>query len=202
MSKVDELSRAEHIASNWRLIAVVIAFGLTMIGGALLMAHFRLGMAGAVLLVVIAIGFTAFIMRGVARRLAESGCGSAAMMRYNRRMMLSSIGYMVALLGAVYLHKQQLVSGPLLWGIALVPAAFVLAMVWAMTMLIVEERDEYLRYRVIKQALFATSGLLALATIWGFLEQFNLVGHVPAWAAVPVFAVLAGLGQCFRGLRS
>jgi hypothetical protein len=201
MSGADDGRQATVVAANRRIIATMLGFAVVMIGGALLVVHLRLGMAGAIPLMLVAIGFTVLIMRGISRQMAATGCGSPAMLRYNGRMLYGSIGYMAALIGAVNLYKQTLVSGPLLWVVALVPAVFVLAMVWAMAMLIVEERDEYLRHRVIKQTLFATSGLLAVATIWGFLEQFALVPHVPAWAAVPLFAVFLGLSQCFRGIR-
>jgi hypothetical protein len=201
MSEAEDKRRAAMVAANWRIAITMASFAVAMIGGALLVVHFRLGMLGAVMLVLIAIAFTTILMRGISRQMAANQCGSPAMLRYNRRMMYSSIGYMAALLGSVYLHNAKLVSGPLLWAAALVPAGFVLGMVWAMAMLIVEEQDEYLRYRVIRVMLFGTGGLLAVATVWGFLEQFRLVVHVPAWAAVPVFAVLMGLGQCFKSVR-
>ena len=44
--------------------------------------------------------------------------------------------------------------------------------------LLVEETDEYLRYRTIRSYLFGLGTLLTLATIWGFFEQFNLVFHL------------------------
>jgi hypothetical protein len=202
MNGEDETIRAAMRAGNRRLFVLVAAFGVTMIGGALLLVHYRLGIAGAVVLMLAAISFTILLMRGVSRQMAANQCGSPAMLRYNRRMMYSSIGYMAALLASVHLHNLKLLTGPLLWAVAMAPAVFVLAMVWTMARLVIEEQDEYLRYRVIKQMLFASGGLLAVATVWGFLEQFDLVVHVPAWAAVPVFATMLGLSQCFRSVRS
>ena len=134
--------------------------------------------------------------------LNRPGCASPAMLRYNKRMMWSSIAYMVGLMGAVWVYKEIALSRPLLVVVALVPAAAVLGMVWTMGRLLFEEDDECLRFRIVKQALFATGGLLAVSTVWGFLEMFGLVVHVPAWAAVPVFAVMLGVGQCFRWMRS
>ena len=71
-------------------------------------------------------------------------------------------------------------------------------MIAAMGRLIVEEEDEYLRYRFVRAALFWLGTLLTLATVWGFFEQFDLVPHAPGWMAVPVFALGLGIAQCGR----
>ena len=64
-----------------------------------------------------------------------------------------------------------------------------------MARLLAEEEDEYQRHRHVRASLFGLGTLLTLATIWGFFEQFDLVPHVPTWAAVPVFALGLGLAQ-------
>lgn len=160
------------------------------------------GGAGPALFLVFMIVITVLFMRSINKVSARSGCVSPTMLRYNKRMMWSSIAYMVGLMGAVSLYNEVALSRPLLAVVALVPAGAVLAMVWAMGRLLLEEDDEYLRYRIVKQALFATGGLLAVSTVWGFLEMFGLVVHVPAWATVPLFAIMLGVGQCFRWVRS
>ena len=58
------------------------------------------------------------------------------------------------------------------------------------------------KLKLAQSALFGTGALLVLATVWGFLEQFRLVPHVPAWAAIPVFAIAIGLSRCFNWARA
>lgn len=181
---------------------IIVAYVIVSIGGAFVLKWLELGWIGAAIFVVLMMGMAALLMRSAQSLGAEMGCGSPAIHRYNKRMMWSSMVYMIGLFGAVYLYRYGGVSGLLLWPVALVPAVAVLGMVWAMGKLLVEETDEYLRFRLVKQALFATGGLLAISTVWGFLEQFDLVIHIPAWATVPVFAIMLGVGQCFRWVRS
>ena len=120
------------------------------------------------------------------------------MVRYNRRMLAVSGLYVVGLLGAIWATDTLKPTGPLAYLIAFAPSVGVLAMVWTMARLLVEETDEYLRYRTIRSYLFGLGTLLTLATIWGFFEQFALVPHISNWAAVPVFAIGMGLSNCTR----
>lgn len=162
------------------------------------MIWFDLGWSGALLIVAIISVFTIAIVRTGERSAAESGCGSPAMVRYNRRMLTVSGLYVVGLLGAIWATATLKPTGPLAYLIAFAPSVGVLAMVWTMARLLVEETDEYLRYRTIRSYLFGLGTLLTLATIWGFFEQFALVPHIPNWAAVPVFAIGMGLSNCTR----
>lgn len=181
---------------------IVLGFLAATVGGGFAMKSLDLGWTGAAIYVVFLLAITVTLMRWVQRTGMQAGCSSAAITRYNRRMLWGTIGYMIGLFAAVWLFNSGHVGRPWLWGVALLPTVPVLAMVWAMGRLLVEEADEYIRFRLVKQALFATGGLLAVSTIWGFLEQFDLVVHVPVWASVPVFAVMLGVGQCFRWVRS
>jgi hypothetical protein len=71
-----------------------------------------------------------------------------------------------------------------------------------MAQLLVEEKDEYLRSRHVHHALVATGVTLSLATVWGFLEQFNVVPHVAAYWVFPAWAMSLGLSQCWSAVRS
>jgi len=50
-------------------------------------------------------------------------------------------------------------------------------------------------------ALWATGGLLAVATVWGFLEMFGLVPHIESWAAFPIWAVCLAPAQVLARRR-
>lgn len=128
-------------------------------------------------------------------RQAAAGALSPAARRYNRRMLIWSVGYVLCLGIAMtvrnYLHPQ----GALLWGIAILPSVPMLFFVWTLARYVVEEEDEYLRYRQTSAALIGLALVLLVGTLWGFLETFGVVPHVPAWWVVPVWAIGLGLGQ-------
>lgn len=128
-------------------------------------------------------------------RQAAAGALSPATRRYNRRMLIWSLGYVLCLGIAMtvrnYLHPQ----GALLWGIAVLPSVPMIFFVWTLARYVVEEEDEYLRYRQTSAALIGLALVLLAGTLWGFLETFGITPHVPAWWVVPVWAIGLGLGQ-------
>lgn len=134
---------------------------------------------------------------------AQRACGalSPATQRYNRRAMLWSFGYVFLLTVSVIGSRTLHLTGPLLWLLAVLPALPILYLLWAMGRYLAEEQDEYLRMRVVNAALFSTGLLLAVATVWGFLETFALVPHAPGWMAVPIWAVGLGLAGCVNRWR-
>ncbi len=138
-----------------------------------------------------------------AQKRQQAVCGnvSPAIMAYNRRMLIWSFAYMVALFGAITVYNQWKPSGPILWIIAIIPALPIVYFVWSLGRYLIEETDEYIRMTQVSAALFATGWLLVLATFWGFLESFGVAVHVPAWAAVPVWAVGLGVAQIWRAVR-
>ena len=107
----------------------------------------------------------------------------------NRRFLLR-LGISATVLGlsvVVVRHfiGQGLVSGPLLWVLALIPGLAMFGIFYAYGMLIVEQKDEFIRMLVIRQLVIATGVALAFATVWGFLEEFELVAHIyPYYVAV------------------
>ena len=181
-----------------RVLILVLAEGVALAVAIYLMIRFDLGWIGAVAIAVMVAIFALLLFRAGERRAIETGNFSSAMGRYNRRMLIASVGYMVGLFAAIYAHDNLPLTGVTAFAVALLPSAGVLGMVWAMARLIAEEEDEYQRYRYVRSSLFGLGTLLTLATIWGFFEQFDLVPHVPTWAAVPIFAMGLGLASCTR----
>lgn len=120
---------------------------------------------------------------------------SPATRRYNVRVVILSLVYAAFLLGAVYGFKHHLVSGPLAWIVAVLPALPIVGIFAAIGLYLVEERDEYLRMLMVRQTLWASGFALSIATVWGFLESFELVSHVEVyWVSVLWFGGL-GLGN-------
>lgn len=125
---------------------------------------------------------------------------NAAQRRYFWRVLVACMGYAVTLILANYLIDVVRVPPMLAVGAALLPALFVIGFFWAFARLLIEEPDEYLRNLLVRQVLVASGFTLAVATLWGFLEDFDLVLHVPAWYVVPLFLLGQFVGGIFNKL--
>ena len=100
---------------------------------------------------------------------------SPAIRRYMFRVAGLMGAYIGALVGVTFAFRQQLVSGPAAYALAVVPALPVIGVFWAVMRLLVEEPDEFLRMLLVRQALVATGFCLAIMTVWEFLQNFDLV---------------------------
>ena len=106
---------------------------------------------------------------------------SAAWKRYNWRVIWLSLLYGAFLLPAVYGFKHQLVPHSVAWLVAILPALPIIGVFVAIGRYLVEEQDEYVRMLMVRQTLWASGFALSVTTVWGFLENFGLVGHVEAY---------------------
>ena len=100
---------------------------------------------------------------------------SPAMRRYVIRIAALMSFYLVALLGASFAFRADLVSGPPAYALAVLPALPIIGVFWAVMRLLVEEPDEFLRLLMVRQTLIATGFCLTVMTIWEFLQNFDLV---------------------------
>ena len=125
---------------------------------------------------------------------------SAANGRYQRRVVILSLFYAVFLIAAVYAFKHHLVGGAFAWITAILPALPIIGIFAAMGLYLIEEQDEYVRMLMVRQTLWASGFALSIATVWGFLESFEMVSHVEVyWVSVLWFGGL-GLGACANKL--
>lgn len=127
---------------------------------------------------------------------------SRALTRYNYRVVILSLIYAAFLIAAVYLFKHQLLSGPIAYVAAILPALPIIGILGAIGRYLTEETDEYLRMMMVRQALIASGFALSIATIWGFLENFDLVGHVYAYYVQVLWFAGLGVGACFNKLQA
>jgi hypothetical protein len=114
------------------------------------------------------------------------------MRRYNRRVIILSLAYAIVLIAATYAFKHHLLSGVVAWFVATLPALAIIGIFVAVGRLLVEEQDEYQRMLMVRQSLWASGFSLSLATLWGFLESFELVGHVESYFVAVLW--FGGLG--------
>jgi xanthosine utilization system XapX-like protein len=125
---------------------------------------------------------------------------SAAGKRYNKRVIWLSLLYAAFLVSAVYGFKHQLLAGPLAYLAAILPAVPIIGIFGAMGRYLVEEQDEYVRMLMVRQTLWASAFALSIATVWGFLESFDMVGHVDAYYVAVLWFGGLGLGSCINKL--
>ena len=108
--------------------------------------------------------------------------------RYLFRLGISVVVFGLAFKVGRYLTTNGLVDGPLVWVLALIPGLAMLGFFYAFGMLIIEQKDEFIRMLIIRQVLIGTGVALSIATVWGFLEEFGLVAHIyPYYVAIAWF---------------
>jgi hypothetical protein len=138
------------------------------------------------------------LVRSIERAQVACGATSSAMRTYNRRVLAASMIYVVALLSGVALVRYYDPPAVVRVIVAIVVAMPVIFIIRAMALLLKEETDEYLRARLVEQSLIATGFMLTVATLYGFLNTFELAPRVDAWAVVPLWAFGLGIGWLFR----
>ena len=122
---------------------------------------------------------------------------SPAMSRYLARFMPTMALYIVVLLTCVFAIDAWKPAGPLLWLLAVAPALPMIGIIVVMGLYLVEETDEFQRSMLVQSLLWGIGITLAIASIWGFLENTNLVPHLPSFLWFPVFCGAFGLAQPF-----
>ena len=119
---------------------------------------------------------------------------TSAWIRYNWRVVWLTMLYAGFLISAVYGFKHHLVPQPLKYPVAILPALPIIGIFVAIGKYLVEEEDEYVRMLMVRQVLWASGFALSLATVWGFLDSFDLVGHADGYYIVIAWFFGLGIG--------
>jgi hypothetical protein len=119
---------------------------------------------------------------------------SLAWKRYNGRVIWLGLLYAAFLLPAVYGFKHGLVPGWAAYPVAVLPSLPIIGIFGALGRYLVEEQDEYVRMLMVRQILWASGFTLSIATVWGFLDNFRLVGHADGYWLIAVWFIGLGLG--------
>jgi hypothetical protein len=123
-----------------------------------------------------------------------------AMKAYNRRVIWLSLLYAAFLLASIYGFKHELVHGSIAWIAAVLPALPIIGIFGAMGRYLVDEQDEYVRMLTVRQTLWATGFALSIATVWGFLESFDMVGHIESYYVATLWFGGLGFGSLMNRL--
>jgi hypothetical protein len=121
--------------------------------------------------------------------------------RYLKRFVPTMIAYFVALFGANWAMETWHPAGAPLVALAILPALPIVGVIGVIGLYIIEERDEYLRAQAVQGMLIGLGFMLALASVWGFLEEAGAVPHVKAYWAFVTWCAGWGIAQCVLRLR-
>ena len=120
---------------------------------------------------------------------------TAAGRRYIARFIPAMLAYVVVLSGALWAISNLHPTGPLLWLLAIAPAFPVMALIAIMGLYLIEETDEFIRSVLVQSMLWGVGITLSACTAWGFLENVELVPHLPLYLVFPIFCGAMGLAQ-------
>lgn len=125
----------------------------------------------------------------------ETKRASPAVKRYLRRFLPMMLAYVVVLTVSLWTIRHHHPQGPLLWLLAVAPALPVIGVIVVMGLYLIEETDEFVRAMLVQAMLWGLGVTLAGCTAWGFLENVDLVPHVPLYLVFPIFCGSMGLAQ-------
>lgn len=126
---------------------------------------------------------------------------TAATRRYLKRFVPTMMAYFVALFGANWAMETWHPTGAALVALAILPSLPIVGVIAVIGLYILEETDEYLRAEMLKGMLIGMGFMLALASVWGFLEEADAVPHVKAYWAFVTWCLGWGVAQCVLRLR-
>jgi uncharacterized membrane protein len=109
--------------------------------------------------------------------------------RYVTRFLPAMLAYCLMLTPAISFFQDAKPTGVLAWAVAIAPAIPLLFAIRALMLYYKEEDDEFLKAMATQSHLLATGFMMAIATVYGFLDMFGLVPHVQTWAVFPVWAL-------------
>ena len=105
--------------------------------------------------------------------------------RFLIRLAIATIALALSVTAARHLVGQGNISGPAIWALAVIPGLAMVGIFYAYGMLILEQKDEFIRMLLLRQLIIGTGVALSFAVGWGFLESFGLVEHIfPYYVAV------------------
>jgi hypothetical protein len=118
-----------------------------------------------------------------------------AFRRYQFRAAFSMAAYVITLFAVAFIMRHP-PSGPLRYVLAVVPALCIVGVIVALGRYLAEESDEYQRYLVVVRILWGTGGTLVATTVWGFLETYAEVPHLPLYMTSVIWFFCFGLAAC------
>jgi hypothetical protein len=126
---------------------------------------------------------------------------SPAARRYLARFLPAMLLYVGVLFGSIAVLRYMAPTGPLLWIVAVAPALPIIGAIVAMGLYMIEETDEFLRATLAQAMLWGIGVTMTVCTVWGFLENADLLPHPPLYLIFPLFCFSFGVAQPFVSRR-
>jgi uncharacterized membrane protein len=130
------------------------------------------------------------------------GTSTPAGKRYQRRVIVTMSLYVAVLFCSVWVVKHLHPHGWLLYGIALLPALPILAMLTALGVYLQEEKDEYVRLVTMRSLLVGTAVLLSVLMVNDFLRSLSGAAALPEFTSWVVFFLVFGAAQAVQTMRN
>ena len=111
------------------------------------------------------------------------------MRRYMARFFIAMLAYSIGLTLAMETYRSAKPTGVLAWVIAALPAAGIILVIRAVLLLMKEEDDEFQKVMHVQAFVLAAGGMMAVCTLWGFVEMFGLLPHLEMWWVFPIWAM-------------
>jgi len=121
--------------------------------------------------------------------------------RYMKLFVPAMAMYVLSIVGISLAKKNDSMPEMLLYGVAFVPAIFVLLWIWG-HMRYITELDEYLRGLQVRAVLFGMAAIMAFSTVWGLLEELAAAPAVPIFYVVPGFYLVYGIAHVIIAKRA
>lgn len=115
--------------------------------------------------------------------------------RYIGRLWFAMTAYIVATFGATWTFKHHHPQGAGMYLLASLPALPILAVLVIVGLYLAELKDEFERSILVESSLWGTGMALALATFWGFLENYGTVSTIPMFYVFLVWWMSFSLAQ-------
>lgn len=123
----------------------------------------------------------------------------AYMKRYLIRLTVFLSLYMVVLICGMTLMNGDNPPGQSMAAVlAILTALPILGVFWTIFRLVAEMDDEYQRLLMTKQIMVGTAMTLAIATVWQFLNAYDVLAQGPQWIGAIWFAMFGVAGGFVR----
>lgn len=121
--------------------------------------------------------------------------------RYLVRIAATMLFYLGTLALAEFMIEQCGVTGFAAGFFASLPGLGFAGVFWIFGALIIEETDEFYRMLYVRQGLIATGITMTAAAVWGFLENYFIIEHIPAfwWPTLWCFGI--GIGAISNKIK-